>query len=213
MERSAAAPFIENFDSQSSFDFLWQDDSSQSPSSYVIEGESLKITTSVGSQDRVKAHTRRKDFGVGSYIWRIYIPQFEKNARCSIGAFLYHSGKPAYEVDFEIGFGKSALRETLNAEVDQAVVFCTSQSKPFTSEEFKVKMEAWSIFRMELNNVGGKYLVKWFINDQLVKTLQTEVKTAVKFSVYTSLENLSFMGSKWPTREHYALFDSFKYEQ
>jgi len=206
-------PFTENFNSQTGFDQLWKDDSSNSPRSYSIENNQLNITTRADSKDRVKAHTNRKDFGVGTYNWRIFVPVFEENARCSIGAFLYHSGKPAYEFDFEIGSGKPQLRDKLNAKSDEAVVYSTSQSHPFASEEFKVKMNEWSDFKIILSDVGGSYLIKWFINDKLVKTLQTEVKTKVKFSAYCSLENLSFMGAEWPTQKHYVLFDRFLFEQ
>lgn len=212
MQASSLIPFTENFDSQTDFDTRWKDDSSNSPQSYSIEGAQLKITTRAASKDRVKAHTRRDDLGLGTYRWRIFIPVFEKHARCSIGAFLYHSGRQAYEFDFEIGSGKPQLREALNAEPDEALVYCTSQSHPFASEEFKVKMATWSDFKMILSDVEGKYLVKWFINDRLVKTLQTQVKTKVKFSAYCSLENLSFMGTMWPSQEHSVLFDRFSYE-
>ncbi|MEH6656242.1 hypothetical protein [Leeuwenhoekiella marinoflava] len=211
--QSAAIPFSENFDSQTDFDQLWKDDSFNSLRSYSIENNHLKITTRAARNDRVKAHTRHKDFGVGTYSWRIFVPVFEENARCSIGAFLYHSGKPAYEFDFEIGSGKPQLRDELHAQPDDAVVYCTSQSHPFASEEFKVKMDEWSDFKITLSDVGGRYLIKWFINNQLVKTLQTDVKTKVKFSAYCSLENLSFMGTKWPTQEHYVLFDRFTFQQ
>ncbi|RXG15482.1 hypothetical protein DSM03_102287 [Leeuwenhoekiella aestuarii] len=211
--KSLAIPFIENFDSPTDFDALWKDDSSNSPKSYSIESNKLKITTRAGSQDRVKRHTRRKDFGVGNYSWRIFVSRFEEHARSSIGAFLYHSGKQVYEFDFEIGSGKPQLRAKLNAENDEAVVYCTSQSNPFSSEKFKVKMNAWSDFKISLADVGGKYLIKWYLNNKLLKTLQTEVNTKMKFSAYCSLENLSFMGTEWPTQEHYVLFDKFTFRQ
>ncbi|MFD2828421.1 hypothetical protein ACFSYG_18225 [Leeuwenhoekiella polynyae] len=205
--------FTENFDSQIGFKTHWKDDSSNSPKSYSVENNQLKITTRAKSKDRVKTHTRRKDFGIGTYNWRIFIPVFEENARCSIGAFLYHSGNTAFEFDFEIGSGKPQIREKLMVQKDEAVVYCTSQSHPFSSEEFIVEMNSWSDFKISLTDVGGRYLIKWYLNNQLVKTLQTEVKIKVKFSAYCSLENLSFMGSKWPTQEHYVLFDKFTFQQ
>ena len=74
-------------------------------------------------------------------------------------------------------------------------------------------MGDYANFKMELIDVNGFYFVKWFINENLVKELQTEVKSNIKFKVHCSLENLFFMGDIPSTKENSVLFDSFHYEK
>jgi hypothetical protein len=38
-----------------------------------------------------------------------------------------------HEIDFEVGYGKQTLREQLNAEADDLIVYMTSQGNPFQS--------------------------------------------------------------------------------
>jgi hypothetical protein len=57
-------------------------------------------------------------------------------------------------------------------------------------------MNQYSGVKMELLHVDDFYLVKWYINNNLVKTLQTNARPNIKFRVHKSLENLHFMGDK-----------------
>ncbi|WP_139059055.1 hypothetical protein [Polaribacter reichenbachii] len=66
---------------------------------------------------------------------------------------------------------------------------------------------------MKLIDVDGFYLVKWFINNNLVKTLQAEVKSNIKFRAHCSLENLHFMGDLPTSTENNVLFDAFQYQE
>ncbi len=204
-------PFIESFDSQETFKTNWKDNSFGHPKSYFLENNRLKITTRAHRKDRVKVKTVRKDFGLGTYQWNIYVPQFDLNDQCSIGAFIYHSGKTSYEIDFEIGSGNKEDRKEVNAKPNEALVHCTSQYSPNSSGTFKVITEQWHTFKLELTEKKNRYFVKWYINDVLVKTLQTKIKTKHKFTVHNSLENLSFMGEHLPSKENYVLFNSFTF--
>lgn len=205
------APFIENFNNTVQFQKNWSNNSWKSPASYQLENEHLKITTRPNSNDRVKIRSKQK-FTTGSYTWRIYIPKFKLNEQVSIGAFLYHNQKEEFEFDFEIGSGQKIDREKINLKNDEAIVFCVSQFSPSNSNHFPVKMNAYSDFKMELIDVDGFYFVKWFINNKLVKELQTEVKSNIKFKVHCSLENLFFMGDVPTSTENFVLFDGFRYE-
>ena len=205
-------PFSEDFNNIDVFHQNWKDNSFGHPKSYQLENNALKITTRANSKDRIKVKTKRKNFGIGTYEWKIYVPQYNINDQCSIGAFIYHSGKTPYEIDFEIGSGTIADRTQVAAKPSEAVVHCTSQHHPHTSEIFKVATEQWHSFKMELIENDHKYFVKWYINNILVKTLQTQIKTKHKFTVHNSLENLSFMGEQLPTQENYVLFDSFSFK-
>jgi hypothetical protein len=204
-------PFLETFNNQETFDTNWKDNSFGHPKSYQLEKQALKITTRANSTDRVKVKTKRKNFGIGTYEWKIYVPKFNLHDQCSIGAFIYHSGNRPYELDFEIGSGNLEDRKIANAKPDEVTVHCTSQNHPNSSGTFTVVAEQWHTFKMELTAVNKKYFVKWYINSILVKSLQTDIKIKHKFSVHNSLENLSFMGEQLPEKENYALFDSFRF--
>lgn len=205
--------FQENFDNPIAFKKVWEDNSWKSPESYSLENGNLKITTRANSEDRVKVRTKSKKFGPGIYRWKIFIPEFRLYERCSIGAFLYHNEKEIFEFDFEIGSGTKLDRGRIQLKDTEAIVYCVSQFAPSNSSHFAVNMGEYANFTMELIDEDGFYLVKWYINNQLVKTLQTNVKSNINFRVHNSLENLRFMGDKKTTRENYVLFDSFEYQK
>lgn len=203
--------FEANFENQKEFEKTWENNSWKSPNSFFLEDGKLKISTRANTKDRVKVRTKNKIFSTGTYVWKIFVPKFNLHEQCSIGAFLYHSGIHEFEFDFEIGSGTKEDRSKIDLKDDEAIVFCVSQFSPSNSNHFGVKIETWAEFKMELTSIDNHYLVKWFINNQLVKSLQTNVKSDVKFRVHNSLENLHFMGEKLPTRENQALFDFFKF--
>jgi hypothetical protein len=204
--------FTENFSNKESFKKKWVDNSWKSPALYQLENKHLKITTRPNTIDRVKIRSKQK-FRIGSYTWRIFVPEFTLFEQVSIGAFLYHNQKEEFEFDFEIGSGQKADREKIDLKDNEAIVFCVSQFSPSKSSHFPVKMGDYANFKMELIDVNGFYFVKWFINENLVKELQTEVKSNIKFKVHCSLENLFFMGDAPSTKENSVLFDSFHYEK
>jgi hypothetical protein len=205
-------PFQENFDNKIDFKKNWKNNSWKSPASYSLENNKLKITTRAATKDRVKVRTKRRDFTTGLYTWRIFVPEFKLYEQISIGAFLYHNEEDEFEFDFEIGSGQKLDREKMNLKNNEAIVFCVSQFSPSNSSHFAVKMNEYSDFKMELLTINGFYLVKWYINNNLVKTLQTNVRSSIKFRVHNSLENLHFMGDKKTTTDNYVLFDAFSYE-
>lgn len=205
-------PFIENFDNYHTFQKNWVDNSWKSPALYQLENNHLKITTRSNTQDRVKIRSKQK-FTTGSYNWRIFIPEFILFEQVSIGAFLYHNQQEEFEFDFEIGSGQKSDREKIKVKDNEAIVFCVSQFSPSNSSYFPIKMGEYANFKMDLTDVNGFYLVKWYINDQLVKSLQTEVKSDIKFKAHCSLENLFFMGDVPTTQETIVLFDSFNYQK
>lgn len=205
--------FQENFEDPIKFKKDWENNSRTSPASYKLVDDKLKITTRANSTDRVKVRTKKKVFTTGTYTWRIFVPNFKLYEECSIGAFLYHKVNGEFEFDFEIGSGSKKNRERINLKDDEAIVYCVSQFSPSNSSHFAVKMGEYSDFKMELIDVDNYYLVKWYINNILVKTLQTNVKSNIKFRVHNSLENLHFMGDKKTSIENFVLFDSFTYQK
>jgi len=205
-------PFADSFDNNETFHNNWEDDSFGNPKSYKIEKNNLKITTRPNSKDRIKVKTKRNDFGLGTYEWNIFIPTFKINDQCSVGAFIYHEGKTPYEIDIEVGSGNKEDREKVKAKPNEVIVHCTSQFKPYSSGIFKVNTEKWHNFKIELTEKNNKYLIKWYINNTLVKTLQSKIRIKHKFTVHNSLENLAFMGNNLPTKQNFVLFNSFTYK-
>lgn len=206
--------FEANFEDNQTFKKNWESDSWKSPNSYYLENGTLIISTRPNTKDRVKVRTKKRGFSAGTYVWRVFVPKFNLYEQASIGAFLYHhSVGKEFEFDFEIGSGQKTDREKINLKDDEAIVFCVSQFSPSNSSHFGVKMGEWSEFTMELTAVNGFYLVKWYINKKLVKSLQTAVKSTVNFRVHNSLENLHFMGDKLPSKKNVAEFDFFKYSK
>ena len=134
--------FLENFNSESYLNTHWKNASqNNSPLSYFLENGNLKITTRANSNDRVKIQTRETNFSTGTYIWHLYVPKYNLNEQCSIGAFLYHND--SHEIDFEIGSGTNQLRTELNAQENDMIVYCTSQGFPFSSHLFLIQSESW----------------------------------------------------------------------
>ena len=204
--------FTETFSNEESFNKNWIDNSWKSPSSYFLENEKLKITTRPKTKDRVKVRSKRT-FTTGSYTWRIFVPEFILYEQVSIGAFLYHNDKKEFEFDFEIGSGTKKDRAKINLKNNEAIVYCVSQFSPSNSEHFSVNMNEYANFKMKLVDVDGFYLVTWYINNNLVKTLQTKVKSSIEFKAHCSLENLHFMGDFETSKENYVLFDFFNFEK
>ena len=204
--------FMETFDKKSDFKNNWINNSWKSPATYKLEDGKLKFSTRPNTSDRVKIRSK-KTFTTGSYTWRILVPKFTLFEQVSVGAFLYHNDKEEFEFDFEIGSGQKKDREKIGLKPDEAIVYCVSQFSPSNSSHFPVKMGEYANFRMELIDVQGFYLVKWFINDELVKELQTNVKSTIEFRVHCSLENLFFMGDTPSKSENTVLFDAFTYQK
>lgn len=204
--------FIENFEKKNDFKKNWINNSWKSPATYQLEDGKLKFTTRPNSKDRVKIRSK-KTFTTGSYTWRILVPEFTLFEQVSVGAFLYHNEKEEFEFDFEIGSGQKIDREKIGLQNDEAIVYCVSQFSPSNSSHFAVKMGEYASFKMELSDVNGFYLVKWYINNALVKELQTRVKSTIEFKAHCSLENLFFMGDKPSQNENLVLFDRFTYQK
>ena len=184
----------------------WQDDSqNNSPKRYAVTEGRLRIAARKQTRDRVKIRTIRR-FGVGRYTWRIFVPAMGKGDQASIGAFLYRDDK--HEVDFEIGYGKAKLRDTLKAKDDDLVCYCTSQGFPYSSSQVLVKRDTWHTFSITIApGKNNHYSITWWVDGKQTKQLQTSFGSEISFTVHCSVENLTFMGDHIPTQENYALFD------
>jgi len=174
----------------------------------VLEKGKLRIFTRAGSWDRKKVRTADKIYTTGRYTWKTYIPEMGKGDQASVGSWIYCDDH--HEIDFEVGYGKQAVREELGAGPDEMIAYMTTQDHPFKSVPVKIKT-GWHIFEIDITLVNGNYKVDWLIDKKIVSTVQQTFGTAFAFYIFCSVENLKFIGDNLSTQENYGIFDYVKY--
>lgn len=172
---------------------------------YSITNGEINMFTRANTWDRPKVRTENKIYNEGRYSWRVFVPEMGVGDMASIGAFLYSDDR--HELDFEIGYGTSVARQTLNAASDEVLAYMTSQANPFVSIPVLIKRNQWYIIEIDLAIVNGVYEVVWYINnvEKLRRTLTFGDEDP--FSIFCSVENLTFLGDHIPDQNNYALFD------
>ena len=173
-----------------------------------ITDGALKIMTRKGSYDRKKMQTVDKIYTTGRYTWRAYVSPIALGDQTSIGCWLYSDDK--HEIDFEVGPGKSTVRNQLNAKDNEMVVYATTQGNPYNTH-FEPLTVGWHIFELDLTSVDGKYKVDWIIDKKIVCSVQQTFGPEVAFYIFCSVENLKFLGDHPASQDNYGLFDYVKY--
>ncbi len=170
----------------------------------------LKIFTNPNATDRPKIKTIQR-FTVGTYTWKVYAGQMGVGDRTSIGAFLYKSDN--HELDFEIGYGTQVVRNQLNAVADDLIVYATSQNYPFLSNQTKIKRNLWYNLSITLGlDDNYKYTAVWKINNLIVQSTNLGYgPDDIDFSIYCSLENLTFIGDQTSTQINTTYFDEVRF--
>ncbi|ESU23981.1 hypothetical protein FEDK69T_10410 [Flavobacterium enshiense DK69] len=187
----------------------WQDASQNSSANYYLENGNLKMFTNPNTWERTKVKTT-STFGAGTYTWRVYVPEMGVGDMSSIGAFLYKDD--THELDFEIGYGSESTRQSLNAQADDLIAYMSSQANPSQFVQTTIKRNQWYTLTIELSlTSNNRYFAKWKIDGTTVASKQLNYGTKVKFNVFCSMENLTFIGDHIPLSQNYALFDSVQY--
>lgn len=171
----------------------------------------LRIYTNKGTADRPKVRTKDQIYGYGKYIWKVFVPEMGVGDKASIGAFLYNDD--AHELDFEIGYGKAALRAELNAQEDDLVAWMTTQKNPAQSIKKTIKRNKWYTLEIALKNQNNSYYATWSIDNVVVAEADLKYGGETLFKIFCSVENLGFMGDHVATQENYALFDYVEYQE
>lgn len=188
----------------------WEDATQVGNPNYWIESGNLHIFTNPNTWDRAKVKTI-SSFAAGTYRWNVYVPEMGVGDMASIGAFLYNND--THELDFEIGYGKQAVRDQLAAEPDDLIVYMNSQANPFQSVQKKIKRGQWYNLTLQLTlTSNGRYDVNWKINDAIMATVRLNYGKNTKFKIYCSMENLQFIGDHIPKSLNYALFDAVEFK-
>ncbi|MDO9594595.1 MAG: hypothetical protein Q7J19_06350 [Lutibacter sp.] len=177
---------------------------------YAISDGLLNIFTRANTWDRPKIKTL-ETYTTGKYTWRVFVPEMGVGDKASIGAFLYFND--SHELDFEIGYGKALVRQNLNAEVDDLLLYTNSQGHPFKSEIFKIKRNQWYTLEIDLLLVNNKYQAVWYINNTELYRLNLEYGKSIAFHILCSVENLTFIGDHIPTQNNYAIFDYVEFKR
>jgi len=177
---------------------------------YSITNGVLKIFTRANTWDRPKVKTQHKIYKQGKYSWRIFVPEMGVGDRASVGAFIYSDD--THELDFEIGYGTEVVRQGLEAQNDDLVVYMTSQANPFQSIIKTIKRNAWYTVELDLKLVNEKYTALWFIDDVQMAELNLNYGSDTTFYIFCSVENLEFIGDYIPSQDNYGLFDYVEYK-
>ena len=189
----------------------WEDATQVGNSNYWIDTENstLHIFTNANTWDRTKVKSVAT-YSTGNYSWRVFIPEMGVGDCASIGAFLYSDD--THELDFEIGYGNTTIRQQLNAEFDDLIVYSTSQANPSHSFQTKIKRGQWYTFSINLTlNSKKKYVATWKIDNTTLTATTLNYGSSTKFKIFCSVENLSFIGDHIPSSQNYALFDWVKW--
>lgn len=187
-------------------DWTREGDARTRPESVVVKNGQVHITTRAETWDRVKITTLDRQFGPGSYVWRVHLPTMDRGDMASIGAFIYRDD--GHEMDFEIGPGKDAVRAKLKTADNELVCYCTNQKFPYSTTTVNLKAGTWHTLAMDLSpQSDGNLRVRWSIDGHQVKELQTQIPATTRFGIHCSVENLKFLGDHQPLQDHHAAFD------
>lgn len=186
-------------------------DSPDMMDNYSLKDGILEIYTRPDTYDRIKFRSEDKAYVQGKYSWRVFVPEMGTGDMSSIGCFLYSDDQ--HELDFEIGYGKETVRNSLNATDDELVVYITSQGNPHHQLKTTIKRKQWYNLDIDLELSGGKYIATWYINGNSVTSRELDFgPDETKFYVFVSVENLTFMGDHIPAQRNYAQFDYMEYQ-
>lgn len=203
---AAAAKTWEFNEERLSAEWKLEAEASARPEAIVVKDGKVSITTRAQTWDRMKITTLNRQFGAGSYTWRVFVPKMGQGDMASVGAFIYFNDQ--HEMDFEIGSGSAKLRQDLKTAADEVVCYCTSQANPGSSTTVNIKANAWYDLKLSLEvQADGNYLARWTINGRLVKELKTQISAKTRFGIHCSVENLKFIGDHQPKQNHEAHFD------
>jgi len=187
----------------------WEDATQVGFPNYYIDNDTLHIFTNANTWDRTKVKSALT-YTTGTYSWRVFVPEMGVGDCASIGAFLYSDD--THELDFEIGYGNTTIRQQLNADIDDLIVYATSQANPSHSFPSTIKRQQWYTLSIDLVlNAKNKYVATWKIDDVVLTSKVLTYGTRTKFKIFCSLENLSFIGDHIPTIQNYTLFDWVKW--
>lgn len=191
----------------------WQDDSQETEGkkNYMLDRQGyLKLFTHPNTTERSKIKSV-DSFALGTYTWKIFVPEMGIGDNTSIGAFLYHDD--THELDFEIGNGPQELRNRMHAKKDELLVIMTSQGYPNCTKTIKIKNKTWYEFSLTVQkNKKNTWIALWNVNQKNYFKTELHYEKMTHFHIYCSVENLPFMGDHLPMSMNYALFDFVKFE-
>lgn len=191
-----------DFDTADGWGYAHQDDAPMEQ--WRIEDGVLHLSTRAGTRDRSKMYTLREGFSEGLYTWRIFIPNIAPGEQVSVAGFIYQDD--AHELDFEVGYGTQAARESCGAAPGEMVACMTNQSFPYTSNYTPIST-GWHTFSISLLDNEGKFTARWIIDDEIKQVQELMFGPETSFRIMCSVENLLFIGDHIPEYNTSAGFD------
>lgn len=141
---------------------------------WAIADGKLALTTRANTYDRSKVHTNVRDYAAGEFTWRTYIPDITVGEQVSVGSWIYHDDH--HELDFEVGSGKTDIRQSVGAAPDELLACMTNQDFPFKSGYTPIK-PGWHDFAIRLDvRPDGNYTATWSIDGDVKQTLDLQFK-------------------------------------
>ena len=178
------------------------------------DNKSAKIWINPNTEKRVKIRTNlpySTDNDI--YVWHVFVPDMEPNAKVSIGAFLRFtdpSNKEIYsEFDFEIGWGSSYERESVGAtENNEVVCFAGIHN---SNRTIKLTTNRYHDLDLRLFYASTGWDAHWYVDSIPVNDLSVQPSGPGLLSnyVFCSVEflNDASKGINPPTRQAAAYFD------
>jgi hypothetical protein len=171
----------------------------------------LRIWDRVGELDRVKLRTKSAQFGDGTYIWRVYVPQLEPNVCGTIAAFLLNDNGP--ELDFEIGYGMTDVRKQYlhSAWNNPNFNLCYLADAIDHSHAIVPITVGWHELKIKITAGPDGYskVISWFIDIPLSpKTDNLYMSFPSLWHIYCSAEiQPNYLGDNFPTKDFSGYFD------
>jgi len=181
------------------------------------DGKSAKIWIDAGTEERVKIRRINKYPTYNDiYVWRVFVPDMEPNARVSIGAFLRYSD--IYEFDFEIGWGFKENniddRKNVGASRDNEVLcYASMPGHPSPYGPIKIITNAYHTLELRISFVSGVYEAAWYVDSIPANWTRMSSPAPYDHYVYCSVEYLNYIGTQPLALEGKAYFDYVKHQQ
>ena len=153
--------------------------------------------------------------GFGKYTWGIQFPELAGAEKFMSGGTLYTANEAGgYHTITMVGwYGPDAERTRLGA-TDKQLLLRVYSEIPSVDKNVAV-LDPGTDYKLsvELKNIGGKYMIVWLLNDDIVYTLNTTYgPDAVKFLFITSAEsNRGWMPGNDLSKKYTAKFDYLEY--
>lgn len=153
--------------------------------------------------------------GYGKYTWNVIFPELAGAEKFMAGGTLYTANESAgpHTITMVGWYGAEAERTRLGAKGKQLLLRVYSEIPLVDTNVAVLDPNTEYQLSVELKNIGGKYMLVWLLNNQIVYSKNTTFGSDdVKFLFITSAEsNRGWMPGSNLTKKYTAQFNSIEY--